>query len=159
MILMNDFEMLLSDVFEEVPVLEGSILEDGYAGLYRDGRIYLEKKLDTLEKKEVLAEEYCHHKTSVGDIINYEDFQNRKQEIKAWRMALEMLVPLDKLIECSFAGCTTKYDCADYLDVTVLTLEDALQHYTNKYGLVHLHKGYILHFNGDSAFVVNTGLQ
>lgn len=156
---MNEFESLLDMVSEEVRVIEGPILQEGYEGLYRDNYIFLEKSLPTIRKKERLMEEYSHHKTSVGNIINYSTTEERKQELKARRLALETLVPLDRLVACSFAGCRTNYDCAEYLDVTVETLEAAFQHYTAKFGSVHLHQGCIIHFNGDSAIVVNTGLQ
>lgn len=156
---MNDFEMLLDEVFQEVPVLEGSLDEDGFEGIYRDGRIYIEKNLDTMKKKERLVEEYCHHKTSVGDIINYEDFESRKQENIARRMALEKLVPLDRLIECAFSGSIGKYECAEFLDVTPETLEAAIKHYSSTVGQVYLHNGCILRFNEYSVTVLNTGLH
>lgn len=156
---MNEFELLLDEVFQEIPVLEGSLEEDGYDGLYRNGRIYLEKNLGTTKKKEMLIEEYCHHKTSVGDIINYEDFESRKQEATARRMALEKLVPLDRLIECAFSGCIGKYECAEFLDVSPETLEAAILHYSTTIGQVYLHKGCILRFNEYSVTVLNTGLQ
>ncbi|WP_368251212.1 toxin [Enterococcus sp. 2201sp1_2201st1_B8_2201SCRN_220225] len=156
---MNDYEVILSNIFQEVPVVEGSLREDGYEGLYRDGRIYLEKNLNTLAKKEILVEEYFHHKTSVGDIINYKDFESRKQEATARRMALEALVPLNKLIECAFSGSIGKYECAEFLEVSPVTLEAAIKHYSSKYGQVHLHNGCILRFNEYSVTVLNTGLQ
>ncbi|MFY1069222.1 ImmA/IrrE family metallo-endopeptidase [Enterococcus sp. AD013-P3] len=152
---MNDFETLLDMVSNEVPVIEGPLLEKGYEGLYRQGRIYIEKSLSTNRKKERLMEEYSHHKTSVGNIINYDSPENRKQELRARRLALEALVPLDKLIECSFAGCIGNYECAEYLEVEIDILADALRHYANKLGQVSLHDGYILHFTGDSVIVLN----
>lgn len=153
---MNSFEAILDDVFQEVPVLEGTIIDEGYEGIYCDGRIFLEKSLSTVEKKERLVEEYFHHKTSVGDILNYDDPNSAKQEAVARRLALEKLVPLDKLVECAFAGCRGKFECADYLDVEPSTLAAALNHYAAKYGQTHLHKNYILHFDNESVTIVNT---
>lgn len=155
---MNDFEMLLDQVFQEVPVLEGQIREEGYEGLYRDGRIYLDKRLLTVQKKERLVEEYCHHKTSVGDIIDYDNPESRKQEATARRLALETLIPLDKLVECAFAGCRGKYECAEYLDVEPSTLEAALNHYAAKYGQTYLYKNCILHFDNETVRIVDTGI-
>lgn len=156
---MNEFEALLDAVSNEVPVIEGSLLERGYEGLYKNNHIFLEKSLSTVRKKEMLMEEYGHHKTSVGKIINYNTFESRKQEVRARQHALESLVPLDRLLECAFAGCIGKFECAEFLEITVDTLSAAIQHYSTKYGLVLLHKGHVLHFDGDSVRVLNTGLH
>lgn len=154
---MNEFEALLDMVSNEVPVIEGPLKLKGYEGLYRDDRIYLEKNLSTIRKKEMLMEEYGHHKTSVGTIINYDTFESRKQEARARRLALEKLIPLDRLVECSFAGLKNKFECAEYLDVSVDTLSDAISHYSAKFGPTYLHKGYLLHFDSDSIMVLKTG--
>ena len=153
---MNEFEALLDMVSNEVPVIEGPLKLKGYEGLYRDDRIYLEKNLSTIRKKEMLMEEYGHHKTSVGNIINYNTFESRKQEARARRLALEKLIPLDKLVECAFAGCRGKYECAEYLAVEPSTLADALSHYAAKYGRTHLHKNCILHFDNETVRIINT---
>lgn len=99
----------------------------------------------------MLMEEYGHHKASVGNIINYDTFESRKQEAR--RLALERLVPLDRLVACSFAGLSNKFECAEYLDVLVNTLSEPIKHYSIKFGLVHLHNGHVLHFDSDSAMV------
>lgn len=156
---LDDLEALISVVSEEVPVIEGPLLSIGYEGLYRDGRIYIDNGLPMIIKKERVIEEYAHHLYSVGEIINYDTFEARKQELQARRKALEILVPLEKLIECAFSGCSNKYECADFLEVTVEALSEATQHYTSKLGPVYFHDGKIIRFNGDSIWVLNTGLQ
>ncbi|WP_270597056.1 ImmA/IrrE family metallo-endopeptidase [Enterococcus asini] len=154
---MNDFEALLDEVSSEVPVIESPILAKGYEGLYKDNYIFLEKSLSDVRKKEMLMEEYGHHKTSVGTIINYDTPESRKQEARARRVSLEALVSLDKLVECSFAGLKNKFECAEYLNVSVDTLSDAISHYSAKFGPTYLHKGYLLHFDSDSIMVLKTG--
>ena len=156
---MDTTEAFLDEISKEVPVVELSLIERGYEGLYRNGRIYVDKNLPTVRKKERVAEEYTHHLLSVGEIINYNTFESRKQEVQARNAALELLVPFDKLIECSFSGCSTKFECADYLEVEVETLIEALQHYSSKLGPVYFYEGKIIRFNGDSIWVLNTGLQ
>lgn len=156
---MNEFEALLDMVSNEVPVIEGPLLEKGYEGLYRHGRIYIEKSLTTTRKKERLLEEYGHHKTSVGNIINYDSPESRKQEVRARQHALETLVPLDSLLECSFAGLQHNYECAEFLDVEVEVLNEAICYYSAKYGQVHFYKGHILHFDGQRVYVLNTGIK
>lgn len=156
---LDSLETLISEVSKEVPVIEGPLLTIGYEGLYRNGRIYIEDGLPVTIKKERLVEEYTHHLYSVGEIVNYNTTEARKQEIQSRKKALELLVPLEKLIECAFSGCSNKYECADFLEVTVETLSEAIQHYTSKLGPVYFHDGKIIRFNGDSIWVLNTGLQ
>lgn len=156
---LDSLETLISEVSKEVPVIEGPLLTIGYEGLYRDGRIYIEDGLPVTIKKERVVEEYTHHLCSVGEIVNYNTFESRKQEAQARKKALELLVPLDKLIECSFSGCSNKYECAEFLEITIETLGEAIQHYTSKYGPIHLYEGKIIRFNGDSIWVIDTGKQ
>lgn len=143
---MDPYEKLLCDI--DVPVIEDSILENtGYTALYRDGRIYLEKELSLRDKRTYLAEEYAHHKTSVGDIVDYNDPAAWKQEWKARRYSIEMLISLDSLVECALSDCRTKKECADFLDVSEELLEDSFIHYINKYGITHSYNGYRFYFN------------
>lgn len=143
---MNPYEELLSDI--DVPVIESSLEHNtGYTALYRDGRIYLEKNMSDTDKRVLLAEEYAHHQTSAGDIIDYNDPSAWKQEWKARRHSIEMLISLDSLVECALSDCRTKKECADFLDVSVELLEDSFIHYINKYGITHSYNGYRFYFN------------
>lgn len=151
---MNKFEKLLTFIFNELPVLEFNLVEKiGKEGIYRNGRIYLDNSLNITEKRAVLAEEYGHHKRTVGNIIDYEEKGAWKEEWRARRYGIEILITLDDLLECAVNECFTKYDCAEYLDVPLEFLEDALIHYSNKYDVYHNYKGYRFTFNTDSIFV------
>lgn len=55
----------------------------GLKGFYYAGNIAIEKKLSSIEKSCVLAEELGHHYTSYGDIMDQDIVQNRKQELRA----------------------------------------------------------------------------
>lgn len=157
---MNDYELLLDKVNTELPVLEVSIPKNyNKDGLYRNGRIYIEKNNSMKRKREILAEEYAHHKTSVGNIINLDNPLNSKQELYARKLSIEQLVSLDDLIECGFAGCSTKYECAEYLDITEEFLKEVIDHYHTKYGITCLYRGCILNFTGESIVMIDTGLN
>lgn len=151
---MDDFENLIADVANELPVIEGPIeSETGFISLYRNGRIYLEKNNTNRKKKVVLAEEYGHYKRTVGNILDYTAPGAWKEEWKARRYGIEMLVTLDDLLNCALNGCNTKFECSEFLNVTVEFLEDALIHYFNKYGTNHYYRNYKFRFDTESIFV------
>jgi Zn-dependent peptidase ImmA (M78 family) len=105
-------------------------------GLYYDKVIGLNKNLETTaEKCCVLAEELGHYYTSVGNILDQKQVQNRKQEHLARAWAFKKLVPLDKLIQAFNEGIRTRYELAEYLNVTEKFLCDAISYYKEKYGL------------------------
>ena len=50
---MNEYELLVSEVQKKAPVIETDLFQNtGCYGLYRDGRIYIEKSLSLIKKKE-----------------------------------------------------------------------------------------------------------
>lgn len=156
---MDDYELLLDEIQSELPVIEGSLLEKtGRHGLYRSGRIYIEKTLSPTKKREVLAEEYGHFKTSVGNILDQEKHANRKQELQARNISYENIVSLEKLIACSEANLSNHYECAEFLNVSVETLKNALAYYQQKYGYTYFYKGRIFEFRDLSVMILNTGL-
>lgn len=116
----------------------------------------LEKNLPLRKKKEVLSEEYGHYKTSVGNIIDYTNPQNRKQEIQARRDSIERLVSLDDLLECYKCGCRSKYECAEFLEVTEPFFADTLRHYYAKHGSFCIHKEHLYVFDLDSLVIIPT---
>lgn len=157
---MDKYELLLDKVSGELPVLEGNLLKNtGNKGMYEDNVIFLERNISWIEKRIHLSEEYSHHRTSVGNILDYTTPEGRKQEWIARRDSVERLVTLDDLIECSSAGYHTKYACAEYLDITEEFLEEVIDHYFSKYGAYHLYKDYLFIFNDSSLFVVKAGLK
>lgn len=155
---MNDYEKMLSQVQMEVPVIETSLTQFDSEGFYRNGKIFIEKSLSVKRKKEILAEEYAHHKTTVGNIIDLHDSDNRKQEVKARNFSFEMLIPLDDLILCSQQGFTTAYSCAEYLDVSEETLNEALKYYLTRFGNMYLYKNKLINFFDHGLMVLDTRL-
>ena len=69
-------------------------------GRIKGNRIAIRKDIETTtEKTCVLAEELGHHYTSVGDIIDIENTQNRKQERQARLWAYNKLIGLRGIID------------------------------------------------------------
>lgn len=116
-------------------------------GLYSDGIIMISKNINTFaEKACILAEEIGHHLTSAGDILDQSKLKNRKQEKIARNKAYEMLVTIEKIIEAYKIGCRNRFELAEFLEVTEEFLEEALQHYKEKYGLYYKINNYIVYF-------------
>lgn len=110
-------------------------LKYGFKGLYKNGRIIIDKKMRTSEKLCILAEEIGHHETTVGNIINENDIQNKKQEIKARRYGYKLLVEPIDLIYAFNKSAKNKYEIAEILNITESTLEDAIEYFRCRYGV------------------------
>ena len=75
---MNEYEILLDEVVNEIPVIETELkINTGLKGSYRNKTIFLDKYLNTVEKRVLLSEEYSHQRTSRGHIIDYTKSDNR----------------------------------------------------------------------------------
>ncbi len=132
---MNKYEELLQTAADNgIDVKEVPL--SAHDGLYMDGRIAINSDLrTTAEKACVLAEEIAHHFTACGDITGTSALAV-KQEIQGRRVAHEILVPIEKLVEAMTTGCCrSRYEVAEYLEVTEEFLTEALEQYRIKYGL------------------------
>lgn len=106
-----------------------------YDGRIKGKDIYLRKDMNTTEKACVLAEELGHHHTSVGNILDLEDISNRKQERQARLWAYNKQIGLRGLIDAYEHGCQSRYEIAEYLEVTDEFLTDCIECYRQKYGI------------------------
>lgn len=106
-----------------------------YDGRLKGKDIYLRKDMNTTEKTCVLAEELGHHYTTVGNILDMESIQNRKQERQARLHGYNRLIGLAGLIEAYEHGCRNRYEIAEFLEVTDEFLEDCINCYRDKYGI------------------------
>lgn len=106
-----------------------------YDGRLKGRDIYLRKDMNTTEKTCVLAEEMGHHYTTVGNILDMESIQNRKQERQARFHGYNRLIGLAGLIEAYEHGCQNRYEIAEFLEVTDEFLEDCINCYRDKYGI------------------------
>lgn len=106
-----------------------------YDGLIKNRTIAIRKTLPSRKAKScVLAEEIGHARTSSGNIIDYSDPNDQKQELKARMEGYDLLIGLDGIIKAYEAGCRNQYEIAEFLDVTEEFLIDALESYREKYG-------------------------
>ena len=104
-------------------------------GLIRGRRIAIRKSIETqAEKSCVLAEELGHYFTSFGNILNMDEIQNRKQELRARLRGYDMQIGLIGIVECYKHHCRSVYEMAEYLQVTEEYLKEALECYNRKYG-------------------------
>ena len=119
----------------------------GYGGRIYKNRIAIHKGIDTsVEKACILAEELGHHYTTVGNIIDMTDVQNRKQERQARLWAYNKLIGLAGIIRAFEAGCQDVHEIAEYLEVTEEFLYECIECYKNKYGVCTTVDNYVIYF-------------
>lgn len=117
-----------------------------YDGRIKGNNIYIRKDMNTVEKTCVLAEELGHHHTSVGDIIDMTDIQNRKQERQARLWGYNKLIGLTGIIKAFQSGCQSRHEMAELLDVTEEYLQECIDCYRDKYGVCTEVDNYIIYF-------------
>ena len=117
-----------------------------YDGRIKGKDIYLRKDMNTAEKSCVLAEELGHYYTTVGDILDMNVSENRKQERQARFWGYNHVIGLFGLIRAYEHGCKDKYEIAEYLDVTEEYLEDCIDCYRDKYGEYKIVDNYTIYF-------------
>ena len=117
-----------------------------YDGRLKGKDIYLRKDMNTTEKSCVLAEELGHYYTTVGNILDMNVPENRKQERQARLWGYNRVIGLFGLIRAYEHGCKDKYEIAEYLDVTEEYLEDCIDCYRDKYGECKTVDNYTIYF-------------
>lgn len=145
---MNKLEKLEQEAFQDsVKVHDYYLGEESLKGIYIDGNIAINTSVNnTVEKVCVLAEELGHHHTSVGNIIDMNNVQNRKQERQARIWGYNKLIGLTGIISTFEAGCQSVHEAAEFLEVTEEYLLDAIEYYRSKYGVCTEIKEYIIYF-------------
>ena len=117
-----------------------------YDGRLKGKDIYLRKDMNTTEKSCVLAEELGHYYTTVGNILDMNVPENRKQERQARLWGYNRVIGLFGLIRAYEHGCKDKYEIADFLDVTEEYLEECINCYRDKYGEYKTVDNYTIYF-------------
>lgn len=117
-----------------------------YDGRIKGKNIYLRKDMTTIEKTCVLAEELGHYHTTVGNIMDMSNPQNRKQERQARMWGYNKLIGLTGIIQAFRAGCHSRHETAEYLGVTEEFLQECIDCYTEKYGEYTKIDNYIIFF-------------
>ena len=98
------------------------------------------------EKACILAEEIGHYHTAVGNILDQTQTTNRKQEQAGRLWAYDKQIGLSGIIRGHRAGCHSAYELAELLGVTEKFLQDAINCYRRKYGIMTRIDGYTIMF-------------
>jgi Zn-dependent peptidase ImmA (M78 family) len=117
-------------------------------GLYADNVIAISKQLKTsAERTCILAEELGHHYTSSGNILDQSKIENRKQELKARRWAVQKLIKVEDFIKAFEAGVRNRAELAEFLEVTEAFIATSLKHFKSIYGFSCSIDNYIITFD------------
>lgn len=130
---MNPYEILLDDAYNDGLLVKEKPLQ-GSDGRIKGSKIAIRENMTITEKTCTLAEELGHHYTTYGNIMDQENTQNRKQELRARLYGYDMQIGLIGIIECYKHHCRSIYEMAEYLQVTEEYLKEALECYSRKYG-------------------------
>ena len=143
---MTIYEELLEEAKNSGLVVREKPLSGSDGRIFRN-RIAISDRLRTsTEKACVLAEEMGHHYTSVGNILDMSDTHNRKQERQARLWAYNRLIGLRGIIKAYEAGCQSRYEIAEYLEVTEECLQECIEIYRDKYGVYTTVDNYVIYF-------------
>ena len=86
------------------------------------------------------------------EIIEKKSMNKMKQEKIARNWGYEKLVGIVQLINAFEEGIGSKHDLAEYLNVTEEFLEQAIQHYREKYGTHYEIDHYVIYF--EPTFII-----
>ncbi len=142
---MNCYEVLQDRAHNEGLIVKEKPLQAN-DGLIKGDRIAIRVGLETTHKRCVLAEELGHHYTSIGNILNQSDSENRKQERRARVWAYDSIIGLQGIIKAYESGCRNQTEAAEYLEVTEEFLQNAIDCYQEKYGVATRIGQYVVSF-------------
>ena len=143
---MNYYEALLDEACAEKLIVKEKPLQSSNGRIYGN-RIAIRQDIETTaQKADVLAEELGHYYTSFGNILDMTNAQNRKQERQARLWAYNKRIGLYGLIRAYEHGCSSRYEIAEFLEVTEEFLEDAICCYRDKYGICTNVDNYVVYF-------------
>ncbi len=140
------YDDLLNMAYSAGLIVRAMPLYGGYKARIKGNRIAIEQSLTTTEKACVLAEELGHYYTTIGDILDQSNPDNRRQEYRARLYGYDLMVGLGGIVRAYRAGCTDLDSMADYLGVTVQYLTEALACYRQKHGVSAAYYGYVIFF-------------
>lgn len=150
---LNDVELLMSR-YPELTYKYEPEMPDKQKGLYIDDVVYLNPRQSLKEMVGTLAEELGHYLTTVGDITAQNTNEKRKQEQKARDVGVMMAVTPQDFIDCYKERFKNIWECADFLDITRKTLEDAIATYSKMYEFGLEYKNYKIFFRPNGTISV-----
>lgn len=122
---MTKYEKLMAR-YDNLHIEERPMKNDG---LYADGCVWINSNMPECRRYCTLAEEIGHYETSVGNILDQNDTNNRRQENVARKWAYEEILPLENILFAAQDGHKEIWDMAEYLEVDEGFLKEALKHY------------------------------
>ena len=141
-----NYEALLDEAHQEGLIVKEKPLKYNN-GRIKGKRIAIRKDIETsAEKTCILAEELGHNHTSVGNILDMDDIRNSKQERQARLWGYNKLIGLTGIITAFRAGCQSRHEIAELLDVTEEYLQECIDCYRDKYGVYTEVDNYIIYF-------------
>lgn len=128
-------------------VFEGELPSSCLKGICINDCIIIDKDIETnAERTSILAEELSHFEVNRGNLLHQDEPNAFKQEKLAHRVAYEKMVPIDSIIEAFELCFQSREEFADHLNVTEQFLEEAVQHYIDRYGPFKVHGEYVVYF-------------
>ena len=123
-------------------------------GRIKGKRIAIRHNIPTLKEKAcILAEEIGHYHTNTMDILDQDNVVNRKLERAGRLWAYDKLIGLHGIVQGYRAKCRNRCELAECLGVTEEFLQDALNCYKEKYGIMTEIDGYIIIFEPSLAVI------
>ncbi|MGL4573141.1 MAG: ImmA/IrrE family metallo-endopeptidase [Clostridium sp.] len=145
---MNKYEYLVEYASEcGAEVIELDLETTRPCGKCINDLLIINKNMSLNDKFCILSEELGHYKTTVGDITDQSILNNRKQELKARAWGYNNSIGLVGLINSFKHGCRSNNEVADYLGVTEEYLNDAINYYSSKYGIMYKIDNYTILFS------------
>jgi len=145
---LNKYESLQQEAVDNgLGVLSWKFDSNKLKGLIYDNTIVVSDQLpDSASKTCILAEEIGHYYTASGNILDMSSVINRKQEHLGRMWAYNKLIGLIGIIDAFEHGCQSKFEIAEYLDVTEDFLSEAISAYRAKYGVYKIIDNYVIYF-------------
>lgn len=156
---MTEYEELVSNAeLNGIKVKEIELQNGKEIGYYKDNKIIINSNMSESQKYCVLAEELGHHYTSYGNILDQDNINNKKQEIKARRWGYEETAGLDKIADAIIHGATNRYEIAETLNITDIYFNKAVQYLRLKYGKTAYCKGIMFYFEPEFGILKTKNL-
>ncbi|SDO75443.1 ImmA/IrrE family metallo-endopeptidase [Clostridium gasigenes] len=144
---MTKYETLIAVATNQgAVVLEVDLGTDKACGKCIDNMLIINSRINQNEKYCVLAEELGHFHKTHGNITNQKKIDNVKQEIIARQWSYRELVGIMDIIKAFEHGSRDRFEMSEFLNITEIFLEEALNYYKSKYGLSCEIDNYIIYF-------------
>lgn len=129
----------------------GAIVKEAYFKTRKsdnlNNRIAIHKDLSNYEKTFLLAKELGNYYRFIGDKNKLRDINKRKKNFLERQWEYNKKIGIIGLINAFRYGCSTRYEMAKYLNVSIEYLNEAISYYEHKYGSIFRLDDYIIYFS------------